>query len=208
MIAPDHLLARAPGELGHAFVHVSVAPVVIDRREGVADRSQHGLALLDQVAHFVLPAARAQGHADHAHERVSAHRALDQSHVHIRSQKLEGALAGIAHRAGMRQQNNRQIGPGRLLREFFAEARQVGLHQRFFSQQDGAGIFPHALGELAQAPADFDFVAGLPQDARGQLGVPPHGSENEHRRACVFSRLHLRSARPFSAEDARAAAPR
>ena len=123
--ASDHFFLRPAGQLGDLVVHVRVAPIAIERREGVADAGENGLAFLDQIAHGKLVAARAQRRLDRADQGEAAQGARNERQIRIRAQQIEDAMVRIVRLASARQNEQRQIGPRRLRAQVFQEPRNL-----------------------------------------------------------------------------------
>jgi hypothetical protein len=122
-----------------------VAQLVRERGEELVLAAVGLLALLQVGARLVLAPARAQRAAHRAGERGHAHRALEQRHV---AERGERARDRRRVGAGTREQQHRQVGPGRLPCDHLREAR-VAVEQRFLGDQQRAAPRAHSRASLS-----------------------------------------------------------
>ena len=119
----DDLRVVEAGMFRDAIVEVDVAPFGVERGKRIADAAQYHLALREQIAHFALAPAGAQGHPHRAEQSDHAKRPLQQGDVGARSEKFQHAQAHLIRPAAAGEHDHRNFRPGWLARQ---SLEQVG----------------------------------------------------------------------------------
>ena len=158
--AADHFFPGPAGHLSDEIVHVSVTPVAVQRRKGLADAGQKGVAFLDQIAHFKVAPARAQGGAHGTDESEIAQWPGEEQDI--------GACAGqfpnpSRHFGRPCRHQQRQVRPLRLFAQPLHQLSRRRVCERFFRQDDSARLIVEVHREMIELLKEFRSNSALGQ---------------------------------------------
>ena len=149
-----------------------------DRREQRA-RLRCFLYLVEVGADLVLPLPCAQRGSDPADQRGDPDRTFEQRHV---SEIFQ--CSQRRRRVGplMRQDQQREVGPRRLVFQKLDQLAAPVIGNRFLGQQHGTGARIERTAQRNHVGADRRFDSGLAQNRLDQLGISAGRSEDPNPR--------------------------